>query len=109
MTKFIAERVVDARNASGVRSQFRFGIEAPRRIADGSWECGLLIEGVGDQTDHQVIGYDAWQALTLAIRFVGSLLTSFVESGGSLYWQGSNAPMAISDVVPHASKAKQSP
>ena len=109
MTGFIAERTVDARDASGVRSQFRFGVEAPRQIDDVSWGCRLRVEGIGDRTDHRVVGYDAWQALTLAIRLVEQLLTYFVEDGGSLYWEGSDDPMAVSDVVPHTSNVKPSP
>jgi hypothetical protein len=104
MTGFIAEKVIDALDAKGERLQFRLGIEAPRQIDDVSWGCGLLMEGVGRQPYHRVVGYDAWQALTLAVRLVEQLLTYFVEDGGSLFWEGSENPMAISDVVPHATK-----
>lgn len=106
MTGFIAERIVDAKDANGAPVQIRFGVEAPREIDDVSWGCRLLMDGVGSRIDHRVVGCDAWQALTLAIRLVGQMLTYFVEDGGCLYWSGTDDPMAISDVVPPASKAK---
>lgn len=106
MTGFIAERVVDAKDRNGAPVKIRFGVEAPREIDDVSWGCRLLMEGVGSRIDHRVVGSDAWQALTLAIRLVGQMLTYFVEDGGCLYWSGTDDPMAISDVVPTASKAK---
>jgi len=56
--------------------------------------------------DHRVVGCDAWQALTLAIRLAEQMLTYFVEDGGCLYWGETGGPMAISDVFPRASKAK---
>lgn len=106
MTEFIAERVVDARDANGASMQIRFGVEAPREIDDVSWGCRLLMEGVGRRIDHRVVGCDAWQALTLAIRLVEQMLTYFIEDGGCLYWGETDDPMAISDVVPRASKTK---
>lgn len=108
MTGFVAERVVEAKDANGTLVQIRFGVDVPQEIDDASWGCRLLMEGAGSRIDHRVVGCDAWQALTLAIRLVEQMLTYFVEDGGCLYWIGTCDPMAISDVVPRASKAKKS-
>jgi hypothetical protein len=103
VTDFIAERVVEARDATGKGLTFRFAIEAPKRIDDGSWGCGLLMEGMTGQPNHRVVGQDAWQSLTLAVRLVEQLLIYFVEDGGRLFWEGSDIPIAVSDVVPRTS------
>jgi hypothetical protein len=100
MTDFIAERVIHARDAKGANLQFRFAMEAPRQIDDMSWECALLMEGIVDRPRHRVIGQDAWQALTLALRLMEQLLTYFVEDGGSLFWEESDIPITVSDVIP---------
>jgi hypothetical protein len=52
---------------------------------------------------HRVVGYDAWQAMTLAVRLVDPLLTYFVEDGGSLLCDGGYISTAVSDIVPRTS------
>lgn len=61
------------------------------------------MEGMPGRPHHRVVGIDAWQALTLALRLVEQLLTYFVEDGGSLFRAASDIPIAISDIVPRVS------
>ncbi len=103
MADFMAETIIDARDEKGAGLQFRFAIEAPKQIDEESWGCGLLMQGITDRAHHRIVGIDAWQALTLALRMVEQMLTYFVEDGGSLFWEGSDAPLKVSEVVPRYS------
>jgi hypothetical protein len=62
-------------------------IGQPYPRPDGSWACPVELSGLHDRL-HDMIGEDSLQALCLAMRLCGKLLTAFVESGGHLRNEG---------------------
>ncbi|MBN6103548.1 hypothetical protein JR064_15370 [Xanthomonas sp. CFBP 8703] len=98
MTALIAERIFDGVDPHGKRIKFLFSLEAPEKIDDESWGCQVKMVGFGDKP-HQVVGQDSWQALSLAFALAEQLLTYFVQDGGKLFWEDSDEPMLVKDVV----------
>ncbi len=98
MTPLIAERNFDGVDPQGKRINFQFSLEAPEKIDDESWGCTLRMSGFVDKP-RRVVGQDSWQALSLAFTLAEQLLTYFVQDGGTLFWEDSDEPMLVKDVI----------
>jgi hypothetical protein len=65
--------------------ELSIGVPYPR--ANGSWACPVELSGLHERLP-DMVGNDSLQALCLAIRLSGRLLTAFVERGGRLRERG---------------------
>jgi hypothetical protein len=56
---------------------------------ENDWFCMTQIRGIGNEQIDATYGVDAFQALQLAMRWIGSTLTRLNESSGKkLRWEG---------------------
>lgn len=79
-TRFIAER------ANGDRIEIHVRVGAPARRGN-EWSCAVEVFPLYAELA-PVIGEDAVQSLCLALGLACSLLRSFVNQGGKLYFTG---------------------
>ena len=88
---WIAELPVVFVKVGGSRIVGRIAIGTPYRAPGGEARCPVAIDGLYSRLN-DIAGDGNLQALLLAIRFVGNLLTDFCEKGGKLFH-----PSAVSD------------
>jgi hypothetical protein len=79
--------------APGERIPLALRVGAPREIADGVWECVVRLDGLYDDLV-RMQGADSVQALCLALGLAATLLRTFVQSGGRLFYavDGDDSP-----------------
>lgn len=99
MVEFIAERRVAAVSPDGEKLVLRIAVGQPYQVDEDSWACPVSIEGLYVKL-RDAVGYDSWQALSLAIALVRQLLGYFLNDGGKLYWKEENSEMTIDDLFP---------
>ena len=85
MSEPIASIEVTALSGNGEerRLDIRASIGAPRRQADGSWVCRVVVAPLQEQA-LDVRGVDAFHALWLACSLILKLLTQLKEGGARL-------------------------
>ena len=67
-----------------------FRVEFGPILTDGQdFSCRVRFHGWGDSPP-DIWGYDSLQALTIAVRFVYSILHDFVRQGGRVLWPGTD-------------------
>jgi hypothetical protein len=78
----------------GTRTPLRVRLGKPRSAVANEWTCALALDGLYDDLP-AVAGNDALQALGLAWRLAGQLLTSFESQGGRLEFDdGETVPLS---------------
>jgi hypothetical protein len=80
----IAQRVLNLDGSPTVR----VAIDAPKEGAQKEWVCGFAIHGLQSDIRSSVGGYDAIQAVQLAMQTVGVILYVSPEyEAGRLLWE----------------------
>jgi hypothetical protein len=73
------------------------GIGPPYERSDGAWAVSVTIEPLHKELSNAV-GMDSWQAITLGMKLVKSILRTFVRDGGSLFLEGDTQPIEEGEV-----------
>ena len=95
----IAERSLLAVCADGSEQCIKLAIGKPYRASDVDWACPVVLDGLYPRLADQH-GVDSWQAMQLANQLIANLLTSFVVSGGKLFWPEDREPVELSELFP---------
>ncbi|MEV4782497.1 hypothetical protein [Burkholderia sp. LMU1-1-1.1] len=85
-------RQLKAINAGGIHPDFLVAIDVPIRV-EGDWVAKLYI---GDFSA-AIFGVDSWQAVTLAMKFINSELSSRKKHGWKFFAFGSDIEIDFSD------------
>jgi hypothetical protein len=80
LINWIAETVVVWVDSDGVRRPGRIAVSMPARRPTGEWDCVALVD-VGSTRGFPIFGVDSFQALMLALQFIGYELDNLVSSG----------------------------
>jgi hypothetical protein len=60
-----------------------------KTAGEDDYSCSAQIIGIGDERVRRVFGFDAFQAIQLTMRFIGTRLVALnEENGGRLRWEG---------------------
>lgn len=92
----IATRILTATTTDEQR-EVVITIGAPRRYADGHWECCFLIEGLGPARVETCGGADAFQALLLALD---GIWVGLRQTGYRFTWLSSDFGAGIPRQIP---------
>jgi len=79
----IASRSFRASHPSRGTFTIVLGIAAPIPLPDGDWSCESRLDGLYKKLAPQH-GIDSWQALMLSQNLARTLLTGFLDDGGSI-------------------------
>jgi hypothetical protein len=90
-------RSLGAKSADGRAFQVLVGIGLPYARPDGSWAAQLVVDPLHSNVSEEV-GMDSWQATTLAMKTVKSVLQQFVRGGGSLFLEGESEPFTEAEI-----------
>lgn len=102
MTEPLATREFDCVSSTGEQFAFTVRLGSPTPVSDepeSNWRCPVTIPF--DDQSRDIHGIDSWQALTLALSLVHSLLADFIKRGGKLYHPGTTDEFTLDD-FPHA-------
>lgn len=86
--EIIAERVIYAIDKNGREFDIGLKIGKPYQKVDTpfrDWACPVATIGIYGSNHPDMVGVDAWQALTLAMHLIRDILNHFVEDGGKLF------------------------
>ena len=90
MTEFMCVR------PTGERVTVTVAVGHPYPTKAGDWACPIEIAGLHGRLK-DIIGIDSLQALSLAIRVVRDLLTSFVAGGGRIVDPRTGEDLSLDD------------
>jgi hypothetical protein len=83
----IASRVLMLRNGN-VQIEIPIRIFAPEKATNGTWSCRYEIDWPDKKSDKVIGGFDAMQALFLALQIAGAeIYSSNYHKSGNLYWE----------------------
>ena len=96
-SKVIATRTLDGVTPSGDRTRIVVSLGIPY-VWRNSFRCPVRVTGLDyDYTPPDIGGWDAIQALLLAIRCAAGLLEDFVTRGGRIFYPDTDTPYDLSD------------
>jgi hypothetical protein len=75
----IARRVYHSRIKQGRARKVTVEIGTPAAIPSSDWGCRVRIKGLSSPVDRTVFGVDSMQALSLALLYSGTMVTSSSE------------------------------
>jgi hypothetical protein len=90
-------RIMGAKAADGRALQVTVGIATPYARADGSWAVGVVVDPLQSGLPEE-IGMDSWQATTLAMKTVKSILKHFIRNGGQLFLDGESESFTEAEI-----------
>jgi len=94
----IAKRILDGIKPDGQRTRIFVSFGRPYEVS-GGFRCPVRITGLDyDYTPPDIAGWDAIQALLLAISTAASLLDDFVVRGGKVFYPDTETPYEFSDL-----------
>jgi hypothetical protein len=79
---WVAEELVVFAYPDGRRARGRIAIGLPYDVGGGESRCRVVLDFI--PVDHPISGTTPLQALLLAVRFAGTMLAHFLESGGKV-------------------------
>jgi hypothetical protein len=91
--KRIAEVKLRLITKDDMRSDITIEICQPTQSKDGLWHTPIALHG--DYGWKNIFGEDSFQSLSLAIKFIRILLTSYLERGDRLVFQSDNSDFPI--------------
>src|ERR1035437_465795 len=96
----IAERRLTLISDDGEVRDVVARIVKPEPSSDrAEFSCECQISGLGDGKVMRIYGFDGFQSLQLALRFISTLLNHYRrESSGRMYWQEPGDDMGFADV-----------
>ncbi|NNF66148.1 MAG: hypothetical protein HKM98_01420 [Gammaproteobacteria bacterium] len=94
----VAERDLVAESADGDRTPIQVRIGRPFKVAERTWSCPLLLDGLGSVSDG--LGTDSWGALTVAIGVARQQLTLLVDRGARLVCEHDGSELNLDDLFP---------
>lgn len=94
----VAERALVAESPEGERTPINVRIGRPFKVADRTWSCPLLMDGLGSVSDG--LGTDSWGALTVAIGVARQQLGLCVEKGARLVCEQDGSDINLDDLFP---------
>jgi hypothetical protein len=98
-SKTIATRVLDGITPSGARTRIILSLGIPY-MSGNSFRCPVRVSGLDyDYTPPDIGGWDAVQALLLAISCAAGLLDDFVVRGGRVFYPDTDTPYDFSDLI----------
>ncbi len=90
----IAIRKATLRLPGGRKIAVRFAIQAlVRRRGEGDYLCQFTIAGIGEDSERSILGYDAVQAIELAIRYAGYTIEHWLPAGA--VWEDAPENMGL--------------
>jgi hypothetical protein len=81
-----AERTWFAVAPDGSEHDVVLRITAPTLQPGGEWRAPVSL-GALEPHIHNIAGVDAWQAVSLAMRFAATRVGHFAENGWRFYWE----------------------
>ena len=81
-----AERAWFAVAPDGPEHDVVLRVGLPALAPGGEWRAEVTL-GALESHVHSIAGIDAWQAVTLAMRFAATRLGLFAEDGWRFYWE----------------------
>lgn len=91
-----AERIFYAASPDGRWQEVTLTVLMPSPRPGGGWRAPVRLKGLDGQV-HNIAGMDSWQALSLAMKFVGERLGHFVENGWKLSWNREGSSISVED------------
>jgi hypothetical protein len=74
----------------GKRKEVEVLLGMPRKLQGGEdYACPVLIKGLGNERIRSIVGVDGFQAIQLAIKFIGVELNAHGKTGKHIQWEGS--------------------
>jgi len=80
---YIAEEHLRGTRPDGTTVKIAMRLGAPYQTADGDWACHCALDGLYSHLA-DAVGVSSFQALTLAIGLLRSLIAHFIETGGRI-------------------------
>jgi hypothetical protein len=97
-SQIIATRTLDGIKPDGQRTRLVVSFARPYEVS-GGFRCPVRVAGLDyDYTPPDIAGWDAIQALLLAISMAASLLDDFVVRGGRVFYPDTDTPYDFSDL-----------
>jgi hypothetical protein len=90
-------RSLGAKAEDGRAFQVTVGIAVPYTRPDGSWAVSFIVDPLQSNLS-EAFGMDSWQATTLAMKAVKSVLRHFVRNGGLLFLNGESGPFTEAEI-----------
>jgi hypothetical protein len=84
--KLAAERKWFAIAPDGSQKEVLLRVGVPITNAKGTWLAEASIDGL-DHRSYPIAGVDAWQATSLAMKFLVSRVEHYVDMGWKFYWE----------------------
>jgi len=95
----VAERKLFVTFADGQSSEVHLRIGLPRPHPEIDWVCPVSAKGLRLwQGPTNVMGIDSWQALSLAMRLMRTMLSAEVEEGATFHWEDGEHAIGIDDL-----------
>lgn len=95
----VVKRELFATSREGIEFSIVLSLGKPYETEHSDWACPVALSGLHENL-RDIHGVDAWQSLQLAYRLAISLLTTFEEEGGQLYWLESREPIEAKELLP---------
>ena len=93
-----AERAWFAVAPDGTEHDVVLRVGLPTPAPGGEWRAAVTL-GVLESRVHDIAGIDAWQAMTLAMRFAATRLGHFAEDGWRFYWERGGDPASPDELA----------
>lgn len=81
-----AERVWFGIAPDGTEVDVVIRVSVPMLQHGGEWRAPVSL-GVLESNIHNIAGVDAWQAISLAMRFAATRVAHFADDGWRFYWE----------------------
>lgn len=83
---FAAERTWFGVAPDGAEKEVVLRIGVPTVAPGGEWRSTVSL-GILESRTYDIAGIDAWQAISLSMRFAASRIGHFAENGWKFYWE----------------------
>jgi hypothetical protein len=93
-----AERTWFAVAPDGTEHEVVLRVGVPTLEPGGEWRAPVSL-GALESRIHNIAGVDAWQAVTLAMRFAATRVSHFAEEGWLFYWDHGGDPASPSELA----------
>ena len=87
MNTIVATRSFVGRTLERGEFDIMGAVGMPYPCGEGEWACPVFLTPLFDQLP-DIRGVDSFQALSLALKLIHSLLEGFIEQGGTLFFDG---------------------
>jgi hypothetical protein len=99
-----AERIWFGIAPDGTEVDVVIRVSVPMLQREGEWRAPVSL-GVLESKTHNIAGVDAWQAISLAMRFAATRVADFAEDGWRFYWERGGelaSPIELADSPLHS-------